>query len=457
VPERLAVVGVACGLAGGGTKDAARAVEESDLVVGAARHLETVAPTARRRLPLTGDLAPALDAVAAETGRVCVLASGDPGFFGIVRALAERFGPGSLDVHPAPSSVATAFARLGLPWDDAVVVSAHGRPLPEAARRAAAAPKAAVLTSPDARPEDLGRELSILGAPHRRVVVCSRLGEGDEAVAETDVAGLAAGKWDPLAVVVLLDGPATSFGPRNPALASEPVLAWGLNDADFAHRQGMLTKSEVRAVALGKLALPPAGVLWDVGAGSGSVAVECARLAPALRVLAVERDAADAARIAANAAAHGVTVEVVKGGAPACLDGLPTPDRAFVGGGGLAVLDAVLDRLAPGGRIVATYAALDRAAAAAERLGSLVQVAVSRGQALPDGGVRLAAENPVFVTWGPLRSGTEPALRSGTEPARRSGTEPPLRSGTEPALRSGTEPPLRSGTEPPLRSGTGPA
>ena len=424
MPERVAVVGVAGGLAGAGTKDAARAVEDADLVLGAPRHLEAVAPTARR-VPLTGDLAAALDAVAAETGRVCVLASGDPGFFGIVRVLAERFGPEALDVHPAPPSVATAFARLGLPWDDAVVVSAHGRPLPEAARRAAAANKAAVLTSPDARPEDLGRELSALGARHRRVVVCTRLGEGDEAVAETDVAGLAAGTWDPLAVVVLLDAG---------QVAPEPTRAWGLDGDAFAHRQGMLTKAEVRAVALGKLTLPPAGVLWDVGAGSGSVAVECARLAPALRVLAVERHPADAARIRANAAAHGVTVEVVEGEAPACLDGLPAPDRAFVGGGGLAVLDAVLARLAPGGRVVATYAALDRAAAAAARLGSLVQVAVSRGHTMPDGGVRLAAENPVFVAWGPaLRSGTEPALRSGTEPALRSGTEPALRSGTEPA------------------------
>jgi precorrin-6Y C5,15-methyltransferase (decarboxylating) len=391
VAERIAVVGVAGGLAGAGAKDAARALEDADLVLGAARHLEAVAPTARRRLAITGDLAAALDSVAAEAGRVCVLASGDPGFFGIVRALAERFGPESLEVHPAPSMVATAFARLGLPWDDAVVVSAHGRPLAEAARRAAAVPKAAVLTSPDARPEDLGRELSRLGARHRRAVVCTRLGEGDEAVAETDVAGLAAGAWDPLAVVVLLDAP---------GIRKDPVLAWGLDDDDFAHRHGMVTKSEVRAVALGKLALPPAGVLWDVGAGSGSVAVECARLAPALRVVAVERDPADAARIRANAAAHGVTVEVVEGRAPGCLDGLPTPDRAFVGGGGLAVLDAVLARLAPGGRVVATFAALDRAAAAAERLGSLVQVAVGRGQILPDGGVRLAAENPVFVTWG---------------------------------------------------------
>ena len=409
MPESLAVVGVVGGLPGGGGKDAARAVEDADLVVGAARHLDAGAPSAPRRLALTGDLGPALDAIAAEGGRVCVLASGDPGFFGIVRALAERFGPESLEVHPAPSSVAIAYARLGLPWDDAVVVSAHGRSLAEAARRAAAAPKVAVLTAPDARPEDLGRELRALGARHRRVVVCSRLGESAEAVTETDLAGLAAGAWDPLAVVVLLDGPATAFGSRRPGVAARPVLAWGLADADFAHRQGMVTKAEIRAVALGKLALPPAGVVWDVGAGSGSVAVECARLAPALRVLAVERDPGDTARIRANAAAHGVTVEVVEGEAPGCLAGLPAPDRAFVGGGGLAVLDAVLARLAPGGRVVATYAALDRAAAAAERLGAVVQVAVSRGEALPDGGVRLAAENPVYVAWGPS---PEPAVET---------------------------------------------
>ncbi|HEX2193299.1 MAG TPA: precorrin-6y C5,15-methyltransferase (decarboxylating) subunit CbiE, partial [Acidimicrobiales bacterium] len=394
MPDLVAVVGVAGGQLGGGSKDATRAVEGADLVVGATRHLDAVAPAASRRLALTGDLRPALDAVAAEPGRVCVLASGDPGFFGIVRVLAERFGPELLEVHPAPSSVAVAFARLGLPWDDAVVASAHGRPLPEAARRAAAAPKAAVLTSPDARPEDLGRELITIGARHRRVIVGSHLGEDGEAVAETDLVGLAGGPWDPLSVVVLLDGPATAFGsrrpatafgsrrpatafgprrpatafgPRRPGVAEAPVLAWGLPEADFAHREGMVTKSEVRAVALGKLALPPAGVLWDVGAGSGSVAVECARLAPGLRVLAVERDPGEAGRIRANAAAHGVTVEVVEGEAPTCLAELPAPDRAFVGGGGLAVLDAVLARVAPGGRVVATYAALDRAAAAAPR------------------------------------------------------------------------------------------
>src|SRR5205085_3568608 len=132
------------------------------------------------------------------------LASGDPGFFGVVRLLAERFGPDALDVRPAPSSVSLAFARIGLPWDDAVVVSAHGRPLADAARLAVHAPKAAVLVAPDAPPEALGKELLALGCPRRDVAVCTRLGLARERVTHTDLDGLAAGTWDPLSVVVLV-------------------------------------------------------------------------------------------------------------------------------------------------------------------------------------------------------------------------------------------------------------
>ena len=131
----------------------------------------------------------------------------------------------------------------------------------------------------------------------------------------------------------------------------------------------MITKPEVRSVVLGKLDLPARGVLWDVGAGSGSVAIEAALAAPGLRVIAVERNHDDAERVLANAAALGALVDVVEGAAPAVLDGLPAPDRVFVGGGGLDVLDACLAALRPGGRLVATFAAVDRAVAAHRRLG----------------------------------------------------------------------------------------
>lgn len=376
---------------------AADAVARAALLVGGRRALDLVGPAnpTAARVVVEDGLPAALDAVgAAGDERVCVLASGDPGFFGIGRALAERFGASRLAVHPAPSAVSLAFARLGLPWDDAVVVSAHGRPLSAAASAAARAPKAAVLTSPDSPPQALGALLQSSGAGGRTVAVCSRLGTDDESVALTDVDGLAAGTWEPLSVVVVLDGDGA-------AVTDRPTLAWGLPVAAFAHRAGMITKAEVRAVILGKLALPTRGVLWDVGAGSGSVAVECARVAPGLRVVAVDRDPAAVALVGENASAHGVTVEAVCGAAPEILETLPAPDRAFVGGGGLAVLDGVLARLRPGGTVVAALASLDRAASAFERLGELVEVSVNRGCRLPEGGVRLQAENPVFVAWGP--------------------------------------------------------
>jgi precorrin-6Y C5,15-methyltransferase (decarboxylating) len=369
------------------------ALPDVALVVGGRRHLELVAlPPGTASVVLEGDLDHAMAAIEAEPGTVAVLASGDPGFFGIVRVLAARFGPAALDVRPAPSSISLAFARLGIPWDDALVVSAHGRPLADAAAAVVRATKAAVLVSPDNPPEALGKELLARGAAPAEVVVCSRLGLPGEGVERTDLDGLAARAWDPLSVVIVL---------RGDPVATAARLIWGRSEATFAHRGGMITKSEVRCVALAKLALPARGVLWDVGAGSGSVAIEGALLAPGLEVFAIERAAEDAGRIDANARHLGAAVTVVTGEAPAALAALPDPDRAFVGGGGLDVLDAVMGRLRPGGRVVATFAALDRAAAAAERLGQLVQVAASRGERLPGGGWRLAAENPVFVVWGP--------------------------------------------------------
>lgn len=343
--------------------------------------------------------------------RVCVLSAGDPGFFGIVRALVRMIDRRSLRVLPAPSPVSLAFARLGLPWDDALVVSAEGRSLADAAGVLRTAPKAAVLTAPDAPPEAVGRALVDAGAAMDLVAVCSRLGSPDEQVLELTLPELADGRWDSRSVVVLVGPgnlPLVGWGPgqgspddAGSGPADGAVLAWGLPDSAFARRAGITTRAEVRSVVLGKLSLPAAGVLWDVGAGNGSVAVECALLRPGLTVMAVEPSPEEAAEASANATALGAGVHVVAGAAPGALDALPSPDRAYVGGGGMDVLDAVLRRLRPGGRVVATFTALDRASAAADRLGNLVQLGVGRGERLPDGGWRLAGRNPVFVAWGP--------------------------------------------------------
>ncbi|HEX2382442.1 MAG TPA: precorrin-6y C5,15-methyltransferase (decarboxylating) subunit CbiE [Acidimicrobiales bacterium] len=372
------------------------ALRTADLLVGSARQHEDLAPAALPGAPIElwgriDELAELCDERSVEGTRVCVLASGDPGFFGIVRALAARLGRERLAVHPAPSSVTLAFARIGLPWDDAVIATCHGRPIQPAAESVVRHHKVAVLVSRESPAEALGRAVVDAGCTSRDVWVCSRLGEVGESVTYTDLAGLADGRYDPLSVVVFVV----------PGLGVAPTAAtgWGRNETEFVHREGLITKAEVRAVALGKLDLPPHGVLWDVGAGSGSVGIEAARLVPALRVFSIERDSAAAAHIDTNAT--GTTLVVVNESAPAAFRYLPDPDRIFVGGGGLDVLDAALERLRPGSVAVATYATLGPAVAAAERLGSLVQIQVNRGEPIGAGQqLRLHAENPVFVVWG---------------------------------------------------------
>jgi precorrin-6Y C5,15-methyltransferase (decarboxylating) len=164
----------------------------------------------------------------------------------------------------------------------------------------------------------------------------------------------------------------------------------------------MITKSEVRSIVLGKLELPRLGVLWDIGAGSGSVGIEAATIARGLRVYAVERSVTDAPNIARNALDAGVSgnVEVVVGSAPDALADLPTPDRVFVGGGGLDVVDACWRRLRTGGVLVATFVVLDRAVRAMELLGSMVQVHIDRAVSIGTVGQRFEPNNPTFVCWG---------------------------------------------------------
>ncbi|MGW1007206.1 precorrin-6y C5,15-methyltransferase (decarboxylating) subunit CbiE [Streptomyces sp. NPDC002520] len=379
------------------------------LVVGGRRHLDAVQlPEGAERIVL-GPLAPALDAIAEYVGKelpVAVLASGDPGFFGIVRALAERFGSERLDVRPGVSSVAAAFARIGLPWDDAVVVSAHGRDLRTAVNVCRAHPKTAVLTGPGAGPAELGAAL--LADGDRVLVVASALGDPErERVERVTPAEAAARDWGAAVSVVLCLDEARALGAvRTVAGVPERPAGWALDEGAFAHRDSMITKFEVRALALARLGPRPGDLVWDVGAGSGSVAVECARLGAA--VVAVEKTPDGVERIRANADAHGADVRVLHGEAPDALSGLADdPDAVFVGGGGRE-LPAVVEACARRARrtVVVAMAALDRVPAARRALTSAgfhcdgVLLQSSRLAPLPGDVTRLAATNPVFLLWG---------------------------------------------------------
>ncbi|MFG3660665.1 precorrin-6y C5,15-methyltransferase (decarboxylating) subunit CbiE [Streptomyces sp. NPDC047706] len=379
----------------------------AELVVGGRRHLQAVRlPEAAGRIVL-GPLAPALDTIeeyVAEDRQVVVLASGDPGFFGIVRALAERFGTERLEVRAGVSSVAGAFARAGLPWDDAVVVSAHGRELRTAVNVCRARPKVAVLTGPGAGPAQLGAALL---HSDRVLVVASALGDpAGERVERVTPAEAAARDWGAaVSVVLCLDERRTLGAVRTVAGPAGGPAGWALDEGEFTHRDSMITKFEVRALALARLGPRLGDLVWDVGAGSGSVAVECARLGAA--VVAVEKTADGVERIRANAAAHGVDVRVVHGQAPGALAGLDDPDAVFVGGGGRE-LPALVAQCARRARrtVVVALAALDRVPGVREALtgagftcdGVLLQS--SRLAPLPGEVSRLAAANPVFLLWG---------------------------------------------------------
>ncbi|MGW2639647.1 precorrin-6Y C5,15-methyltransferase (decarboxylating) subunit CbiT, partial [Streptomyces sp. NPDC001348] len=299
-----------------------------------------------------------------------------------------------------------AFARLGLTWDDAVVVSAHGREPRTALNVCRAYPKVAVLTGPGAGPAELGAALART-APGRSLVVASALGSADERVERVTPAEAAGRDWGTAVSVVLCLDETRAPGPvrtlAGPAAVRPP--GWALDEDDFAHRDSMITKFEVRALALARLGPRPGELVWDVGSGSGSVAVECARLGSA--VSAVERAPDGVARIRANAAAHGVDVHVVHGTAPEALDGLDDPDAVFVGGGGRE-LPGIVGECARRARrtVVVAMAALDRVPAARAALtgagftcdGVLLQS--SRLAPLPGDVTRLAATNPVFLLWG---------------------------------------------------------
>ncbi len=376
-------------------------LEEAVLVVGGARHLETLGIEPGRSAVLKGDLSEALDRIGEIKGPVVVLASGDPGFFGIVRLLGDRFDTDNLRVLPAVSSVALAFARAGISWDDGITVSAHGRDPRRAVNVCRAYPKVAVLTSPQFGPAELARELEGWG---RTFFVAERLGEPDERTFRGVAAEVMDEEWRDPNVVLVVDEARAVGGRGWISSGIESPGGWALPEGAFEHRSGMITKPETRALVLASLGPGPGDLVWDVGAGSGSVAIECARLGAA--AVAIERDPESCVRIRENTARYGAYVRVVEAEAPDALHDLPEPDAVFVGGSGgafeeIVKLCAVRARRA----VVLTLITLERVVPATEILEDCgLEVETTFLQASRVKGVgalhRLASETPVFVVSG---------------------------------------------------------
>ncbi|WP_431041287.1 precorrin-6y C5,15-methyltransferase (decarboxylating) subunit CbiE [Streptomyces sp. P1-3] len=359
--------------------DAARsAVAAATLVAGAAHHLALPDVPPGAELIRLGSVDLAARRIAQHRGSAVVLADGDPGFFGVVRTLRAPQHGLEVEVVPAVSSVAAAFARAGMPWDDAQVVVAHSRDLRRAVNVCRAHTKVAVLTSPGAGPAELAL---LLQGVHRTFVICEALGTQREQVTVLTSDKVADHTWRDPNVVIVIGGsgtrpaPAQGWGHLRPETQGgwiagrEPdypagVRGWALPAPAYATVPAEHESPQLRAAQLARLGPRVGDLVWDIGAGSGAAAVETAGFGAA--VIAVDRDAESCARITALARRFGVQLQVVQGIAPQVLEDLPEPDVVRVGGGGAAVVAACAARRPE--RIVAHAATRDEAEAIGEAL-----------------------------------------------------------------------------------------
>jgi precorrin-6B C5,15-methyltransferase / cobalt-precorrin-6B C5,C15-methyltransferase len=378
-------------------------IRNAEIIFGSTRLLELFPEATAEKVAVNYNLPQVAERIRANLGRgrLVVLASGDPGCFGIASYLNREVGSQHFAVIPALSSVQHGFARLNLNWDDASLLSVHGRVLEEILPVIARARKLALLTDNVNTPARIAEAMLASGLNEYRAYLCEDLDLPGEKVTELSLEELAGKqKIADLNVLVLVRD------------VDPPERPWGIPDVDLAHtgsKGGLITKLEVRAVSLAKLALTEASIVWDVGAGSGAVSLDAARLAHAGRVYAVERETEACAIIEQNRRRHrALNVVVVCGTAPEGLVDLPQPDAVFIGGSGgnlQSILETACGRLKPGGRLVLNLVTLENLALAREYLAaagfkvemSLIQV--SRGANIA-AMTRFEALSPVYIISG---------------------------------------------------------
>jgi precorrin-6Y C5,15-methyltransferase (decarboxylating) len=374
----LAVVGIGeDGVAGLGD-EAKRRIAEAEFVFGGARHLALAADLIQGEArPWPTPFDSAMRAVLAQRGKeVCVLASGDPFLHGVGVTLARQIPVAEMHVIPAPSSFSLAASRLGWALQEVETVSLHGRPMDLIRPLLHANARILVLTSDEKAPAEIAALLARLGFGASQITVLEAMGGPDERIRAARVDAFNLENINPLNVLAI-------EVEQSPQARVIP-LATGRTDDLFEH-DGQITKREIRAVTLSALAPRHGELLWDIGAGSGSVSIEWLLAHPSLRAVAIEADGQRAARIRRNAAACGVPgLTVVEGAAPRALAGLEPPDAIFIGGGGTdsGVFDAAVAALPSQGRLVANAVTLEMEALLlarqAELGGELIRIAVSR-------------------------------------------------------------------------------
>lgn len=370
-------------------------LKQAELVIGSTRLLALPQiPENAEKAVIDGKIMERLPELLNRGLKTVILAGGDPLYYGIGSSLLKLTDAGRLTFHPAPTAFQQLFARLGQPWEKVRLFSLHARKSPLPYRAILGSPLSAIYGDAARPAQKIAAELiaAFPAAAMRRAAAGCRLGMPDELVLRGTLAEIAKNTAASASLSVLAVLPDDSV---------KPELPLGLPDDSYAHYKNMITHPEIRAVVLSKLRLAP-GILWDLGAGSGSVGIEAAGLCPALQVIAVEKDAERARQIAENVAAEGLTnVRIEPGRAEMLLDRLPRPNRIFIGGGGPELFERAFERLLPGGILVMSAVTLETLALMSRSLREnrreFLTVQISRAEEIPTGGSILRAENPIAL------------------------------------------------------------
>jgi precorrin-6Y C5,15-methyltransferase (decarboxylating) len=357
--------------------------------------------------------------------RISLLAAGDPMFFGIGRLVVERLGREEVEVFPDLSSIQVAFSRVRETSNNALFISLHGGPDPLKRRKMkheiTELPfllkkhnKIAILTDKVNTPEKIAEEIQRASIPRRgevpspspspiKMYVCEKIGYADEKIYEGTPEEISQQKFQHPNVVIIIVG---AGSPRPDAC--QPDNKFGLKEDEIQHSRGLITKDEVRAVTIHKLRLPEKGVFWDIGAGSGSVSIEAARLCPGLKIIAVEKNKEQVDNILKNTENYAVpNIQVIYGSAPQVLEDMPVPDRVFIGGSGGSlkdVVNAAAAKMTSGVIVInaTTIETLNEAVQSLETTGiraDVCEVSISRSKMV--GQKRhMSALNPIFIVKG---------------------------------------------------------
>jgi precorrin-6Y C5,15-methyltransferase (decarboxylating) len=362
--DKIYIIGIGDDGLDGLTSQSRQIVNQAEVILGSSDALAAAEDCEAERIDLGNNWDGTVERIAALTDRrVVILATGDPLFYGTARYLCDKLGKDRFEVVPHVSSMQLAFARVKESWDEAYLTNLATQPLARVVERIRTAEKVGVFTSEEVQPADLAKALLDSGIDYFTAYICENLGSPDERVTHSELSEIAAEQsFAPLNVMILVRKPNV---PDRPATMAGKRLFGNPDEAFLQSRpkRGLLTPFEIRSVALAEMDIGPHSVVWDVGAGSGAVAIEAAQIASGGNVFAIECDTDDHQLISQNAQRFGVgNLTAILGQAPEAWNDLPDPDVIFIGGTGRAVgglTEAAFGRLRNGGRIVINVNSLE--------------------------------------------------------------------------------------------------